>query len=79
MEPTIVGIKQLYRELPRITRAVSRGQSFMVMKHTTPIFKISPPETQSKKKYVLADLFALRFKGGDPDLSKKIDDIVYGV
>ena len=79
MQPTIIGVKQLYRELPRIARAAGRGQSFTVVKYAKPIFTIEPLAKKVTKKYTLADVFALRFKGGSPNASKNVDKIVYGV
>ncbi|MDO8626435.1 MAG: hypothetical protein Q7K39_03185 [Candidatus Magasanikbacteria bacterium] len=79
MEPTIIGVKKLYRDLHGIARATARGQSFTVVKYSKPIFRIEPVATPNRKKYTLNDLFAIRFKGGDPNLSKNIDKIVYGV
>lgn len=79
MEPKIIGVKQLYRELPKIARAAKRGQSFLVVKHATPLFRIEPILPARPKKYTLKDFEKIQFRGGDPDLSKNIDKILYGV
>lgn len=78
MEPTIIGVKELYRELPRISQAVKRGQSFLVFKHTKPVFRIEPVHTVSGKKYHLKDFEKIQFTDRK-DLSKQIDKIAYGV
>ena len=83
MEPQIIGIKQLHKELSQVAQAASGGRSFVVLKHAHPLFRIVPLEyptgQQPKKKFQLADLLNLRFEARDKNLSKKIDEIVYGV
>ena len=79
MNQEIVGIKQLYQELPRITRAVARGKSFVVVKHAKPVFRIEPIEpTGHAARYTLNDLRNLQFSGGHKNLSKTIDTLLYG-
>ena len=77
MAYTIVGIKELHRDLVKITKKVGRGESFLVMKYSKPVFKIEP--AKNDHKYTRDDLLAIRFKTSDRNLSKKIDQIVYGV
>ena len=81
MAYTIVGIKELHRDLVKITKKAGRGESFLVMKYSKPVFKIEPAETASTKKYQLEDLLNLRFqpKTKDKNISKNIDKIVYGI
>ena len=81
MNLQIIGIKQLYTGLKDITEQARRGQSFLVVKNSKPAFRIEPPDEQPqrKKKYTLKDLEKITFRSGDPDLSKKVDEIVYGV
>ena len=79
MEPKIIGVKQLYRELPKIAEATRRGRSFLVVKHAKPLFRIEPSLPTKQKKYTIEDLKAIRFSSNDPNLSRKIDNIVYGV
>jgi prevent-host-death family protein len=38
----IVGLKQLRNDLPELIENVARGQSFIVIKHSRPVFKITP-------------------------------------
>ena len=79
MIPTQIGIKQFHKDLSKITRAVMRGHSFLILKHATPVFNVTPASPPAPKKYTLQDLFSIRFKSGDKNLSKKIDKIVYGI
>ena len=79
MEPILIGINQLHKELTKVTRATQRGRSFLVMKHAKPMFRIEPATAPQAKKYRLSDLLALQFHGDDKNLSKNIDKIVYGV
>lgn len=79
MEPIVIGIKQLHKELTKVTRATQKGKSFLVMKHAKPVFRIEPANAPQAKRYRLADLLALQFHGDDKNLSKNIDKIVYGV
>lgn len=75
----IIGIKQLYRELPKITKQVKKGKRFIVVNRSKPVFEIIPHEEEKKKKYTFKDLAKLKFKSGDPYLSEKVDEIVYGI
>lgn len=78
MERQIIGIKQLYRQLAQISEATLRGQSFLVVKNSKPVFRIEPIGDVPDKKYNLSDIKKLRFKGGK-NLSKKTDNIIYGL
>jgi len=81
---TMVGIKQLHRDMSRIARRVKGGERIVVMKHAAPMFVLAPYHDgylirMKKKKYTLADLKKLQTRGGDRSISKKIDALVYGV
>ena len=77
--PEIIGVKQLYRNLGVIAKRTRKGESFVVMKHTTPLFRVVPYEEDAESKpYTLGDLMQLQFRSGEKNLSKKIDKIVYG-
>jgi len=78
MEKQIIGIKQLYRQLAQISEAVLRGQSYLVVKNSRPVFRIEPINDLPDKKYGLSDIKKIRFRGGKK-LSEKIDNIIYGV
>jgi len=80
MQTTTIGIQQLHTKLKSITQAAILGRSFVVLKNSRPVFRIEPVmKTAVKKKYTLDDLMKLQFKGNDPDLSRKVDEIAYGV
>jgi prevent-host-death family protein len=40
----IIGVKELREHLEKYEKRVKRGQSFIVMKRSRPVFKISPVE-----------------------------------
>lgn len=81
---TIVGIKQLHKDMGRIARRVKRGERVLVMRHAEPLFILAPyTENEAPThrvhtpKYRLEDLQKLRAKGGSRTISKEIDKIVY--
>lgn len=74
----IIGIKELHHNLAKIAKEAKRGTSFVVLKHTTQMFRIEPPTTQ-EKKYTWADLEKLQVNTGQKNLSRDIDHIVYGI
>ena len=41
----IVGLKELRENIERYITQVRRGQSFIVIRRSTPVFKITPPLT----------------------------------
>ena len=76
----IIGVRELTRNMKTISRAAKRGTSFLVMRNTEPIFRIEPiTDEKQTGKYTLKDLIGIRFKSGEKDLSKRVDEIVYGV
>jgi len=77
METQIIGIKQLHKELSKISEKARKGQSFIVVKNSKPVFRIEPLESLVKPRYTLKDLEKIRFKG-EKNLSKNIDKILYG-
>lgn len=79
MNPGIIGIKELHKELTRVAAATQKGKSFIVLKHAKPIFRIEPVRQMGKKRYTIADILELQFHSGKKSLSKNIDKIVYGI
>jgi antitoxin (DNA-binding transcriptional repressor) of toxin-antitoxin stability system len=77
METQIIGVKQLYKNLKRISEAAINGESFLVVRNSKPVFRIEPVKKIAKKKHTMEDLWKIRFKGKDRDLSKNIDKILY--
>jgi len=79
----IIGVKQLYKDIQKIAKRTAKGESFLVVSRSKPIFEINPhqqPKKQRGKKRTLLEEFEeLQFNSGEKDLSKKIDKIVYGV
>lgn len=76
----IIGVKQLYKNLKTISNKVAKGESFIVVKRSKPIFRVIPYQEEKRKKYTLKDLKNLQFeklKSGHEKLSEKIDEIVY--
>jgi antitoxin (DNA-binding transcriptional repressor) of toxin-antitoxin stability system len=77
METQIIGIKQLHKDLSKISEQAKKGQSFIVVKNSKPVFRIEPMESLGKPRYTLKDFEKIRFKG-EKNLSKNIDKILYG-
>ena len=75
MKTKVIGIKQLHKDLPKITKAVLKGDSFIVIKHVTPVFRIEPIAKKGQKQFTIEDLQDLQYYQGDKELSKKIDQI----
>lgn len=40
---TIVGLKELRRDVAKYAAEVRKGKSFLVVRHSKPLFKITPP------------------------------------
>ena len=78
MSPQIIGVKQLYKELKKISEAALHGQSFVVVKNSKPVFRIEPIEKTAAGKYSLQDFKKLQFKTSNRNLSKLVDKIAYG-
>lgn len=74
----IIGVKELYKNLHKVAAKTKKGQSFLVMKHMKPLFEINPVHTTTTGQRLLGALKKMQIKSGDPDLSKKVDEIVYG-
>jgi hypothetical protein len=77
METQIIGVKQLYKDLKNISGRVLKGQSFLVVKNSKPIFRIEPIKELGGKKYDLGDLKKIQFAAKDKNLSKNIDNNLY--
>ena len=78
MDLEIIGVKKLYKQLRHISQATKMGQSFLVVRHSQPLFRIEPIQSKSLKKYSLKDFIKLQFTTEDKDLSKHIDRVLYG-
>ncbi|PIR83553.1 hypothetical protein COU18_02615 [Candidatus Kaiserbacteria bacterium CG10_big_fil_rev_8_21_14_0_10_51_14] len=82
MADSIIGIKELHRNLKRVADAAVKGKSFTVVRDSKPVFKIEPigvSGTKSKRTGTLDDfLERASFHSNDPLLSQHIDEVVYG-
>ena len=77
MEAQIIGVKQLHKDLKRISEAEMSGESFLIVRNSKPVFRIEPIKKPIKKKHTIKDLWKIRFDGKDKNLSKNIDKILY--
>ena len=77
MEAQIIGVKELHKNLKRISEAAMSGESFLIVRNSKPVFRIEPVEKITKKKYILADFEKIQFRSNSKNLSKNIDKIVY--
>lgn len=51
MSRKIISIKEVYKNLKEITKQAKNGQSFLVIKHSKPVFVIEPyEETQNQSE-----------------------------
>jgi antitoxin (DNA-binding transcriptional repressor) of toxin-antitoxin stability system len=73
-----IGSRELLRNMKGVKQAVAKGIEYEVYDRTNPIFRIVPITANQNKKYTFADLSAFQFSTDDPNLSKRVDDIVYG-
>jgi antitoxin (DNA-binding transcriptional repressor) of toxin-antitoxin stability system len=78
MDAQIIGIKQLHKDLSKISEEAKRGQSFIVVKNSKPVFRIEPVGSLVRPRYTIKDFEKIRFKSNDKNLSRHIDKILYG-
>lgn len=72
-----ISVREYMRNFKLYNEKVMQGESFIIAKNNEDQILISPAP---KKKYCFADIFNIKkFKGGDPYLSEKVDQIVYGI
>ena len=76
--PRVIGVKQLHKDLKKITQQVQKGERFIVMKHAKPLFWLVPYKEEKEFPYVLKDLEQLQFVGKVGSKPWDIDQIVYG-
>ena len=58
----LVGVKELRENLEKYLNRIKRGQSFIVVKRSKPVFKIVPPESEEKWETV-ADFTGINKNG----------------
>ncbi|MEK7077115.1 MAG: type II toxin-antitoxin system prevent-host-death family antitoxin [Patescibacteria group bacterium] len=64
MRDTIVGLKELRENAERYISEVKKGKSFIVVRRSKPVFRLSPPDEEDAWERV-ADFTKIR-KGGVP-------------
>lgn len=74
----VIGVRELVRNAKSVSRQTRKGVSFVVMRNREPLFRVEPVTERRGKKYTKKDLFSLQFRSGDKNLSKRIDEILYG-
>ena len=85
MTDSIIGIKELHKNLKRVADAAQKGASYTVVRDSKPVFRIEPAlpfvfrrTVRASKSGTYKDFLALAVKTGDRHLSRKVDEIVYG-
>ena len=63
---TTVSLKELREQFPKYIEAISRGQSFTVVKRSKPIFQLSPISDEGDWQTIV-DFTSIRDKGVDAD------------
>ncbi|MEK7560834.1 MAG: hypothetical protein AAB539_02655 [Patescibacteria group bacterium] len=51
----IIGLKELRERTERYITRIRRGESFLVVRRSRPVFKISPPEEEDRALLKLAE------------------------
>jgi antitoxin (DNA-binding transcriptional repressor) of toxin-antitoxin stability system len=78
MTGKIIGIKELHKNLKNVSEATLRGERFVVIKNSKPVFQIIPLEDDDElPKHSLTDLKNLQFNSREKNLSKNIDKVLY--
>mgnify|MGYP003394169399 CR=1 FL=1 len=79
MNPTaqIIGIKQLHKDMKKISEFVMKGQEYIVVKNSKPAFRILPMEKVRSKSFA-EEFKDSHFTSDNPNLSMEIDKILYG-
>lgn len=70
MKTSIVGLKELRENIESYISEVKKGKSFVVVRRSQPVFKISSPEDESGQWETVVDFTRIK-KGG-----VAIDDIL---
>ncbi len=73
----IITAREFTRNVSNFGKLAQEGQSFIVTKNGEDQFIITPPKHKRKKKYTIHDLAKFTFSGGDPNMSKDIDTVLY--
>ena len=65
MENTIVGLKELRENMEKYASLIKKGRSFIIVKRSKPLFKISSIDEDDKLWETVIDFTKLK-KGGIP-------------
>lgn len=60
---TLIGLKELRKHVNTYVTEVQKGKSFIVLRRSKPIFKISPPDEETELWESIADFTKVK-KGG---------------
>jgi len=60
----IIGLKELRKNVSGFARQIEKGHSFIVVKQSKPLFKISPVETEETEQWEEVIDFTKIKKGG---------------
>lgn len=63
MKTSIVGLKELRENIENYISQVQKGKSFVVVRRSQPVFKISSPEDESEQWETVVDFTRIK-KGG---------------
>jgi antitoxin (DNA-binding transcriptional repressor) of toxin-antitoxin stability system len=77
MKEGTISIKELHKNLKNVSEATLRGERFVVIKNSKPVFQIIPLEENELPKYSIADFKKLQFNSRQKNLSKNIDKVLY--
>ena len=75
-------VREYMRNFKLYNQKVMDGATFIITKNDQDQVVLSTPISKQKKKYSMKDLFTLKLSrdvDGDPYVSEKIDQIVYGI
>ncbi len=65
MKNSVIGLKELRNNVESYIQEVKRGKSFVVVRRSKPVFKITPPKDESELWETVVDFTKLK-KGGVP-------------
>ena len=77
-----ISVREYMRNFKLYNDKVMNGATFIIAKNDQEQVMLSTPISKQKKKYSMKDLFTLKLSkdiDGDPHVSEKIDQIVYGI
>lgn len=60
----IIGLKELREKMPEYEKKIAEGNSYLVVKKSRPIFRISPPESETEEMWEGVVDFTRIEKGG---------------